>query len=192
MTNVNKNSTSIKVTPHQSWRDTIKVHPAAALFPRMSDTELAELADDIKRYGLREKVKVLEHWPCGDNGVSRFEQTVIDGQNRLDAMELAGLPVLHTGRAGTKLDPDLIDVMRDGLETKDDIVAYVISINVRRRHLTGEQKRSLVAELLKTNPDRSNLQTAKIVGVDDKTVASVRRDMEGRSEIPNVTKVTDT
>jgi hypothetical protein len=36
------------------WRDSIKVHPAAALFPRMSDVELRELADDIKQHGLGE------------------------------------------------------------------------------------------------------------------------------------------
>ena len=49
-----------------SWRDTIKVHPAAEIFPRMSDTELRELGDDIARHGLREKVKVVER--CTNDG----------------------------------------------------------------------------------------------------------------------------
>jgi hypothetical protein len=44
----------------------------------------------------------------------------------------------------------------------------------------------------KTNPERSNRQTAKIVGVDDKTVGSVRTDMERRAEIPHVAKRVDT
>ena len=33
----------------QSWRDVLKVHPAAELFPLMSDAELKELGEDIKR-----------------------------------------------------------------------------------------------------------------------------------------------
>jgi hypothetical protein len=73
-----------------------------------------------------------------------------------------------------------------------DPVTYVISANIRRRHLTCEQKRTLIAELLRADPNRSNLWTAKLVGVDDKTVGSVRRDLEARSEIPNVAKTTDT
>ena len=38
-----------------SWRDHLKVHPAAALFPRMTEAELRELGEDIKRNGLRQK-----------------------------------------------------------------------------------------------------------------------------------------
>jgi hypothetical protein len=60
-----------------------------------------------------------------------------------------------------------------------DPVAYVTSANIRRRHLTCEQKRTLIAELLRADPNRSNLWTARLVGVDDKTVGSVRRDLEG-------------
>jgi hypothetical protein len=177
------------------WRDSITVHPAADIFPLLGAAELQELADDIARHGLRERIKIIERPLRGDDGifrVSQVEQVVIDGRNRLDALELAGVPIFHTGRAGTKLDADLVDVIRDGVDTDGDIAAYVISVNVRRRHLTGEEKRILVAQLLKTNPERSNLQTAKIVGVDDKTVAAVRREMQARSEIPNVTKVIDT
>ena len=34
------------------WRDKYKVHPAADVFPMMSDEELAELGEDIKKNGL--------------------------------------------------------------------------------------------------------------------------------------------
>jgi len=34
-----------------SWRDHLKVHPAAELFPRMTEAELRELGEDIKRNG---------------------------------------------------------------------------------------------------------------------------------------------
>src|SRR5215471_17671304 len=66
------------------------------------------------------------------------------------------------------------------------------SANIHRRHLTAEQKREIIAELLKANPQRSNNATAKIAKVDDKTVGAVRADLERRSEIPNVSTRTDT
>jgi hypothetical protein len=33
------------------WRDTYKVHPAADVFPMMSDEKLAQLGEDIKAMG---------------------------------------------------------------------------------------------------------------------------------------------
>ena len=35
--------------PPKGWRDVIPIHPAATLFPRMSEAELVELAEDIKK-----------------------------------------------------------------------------------------------------------------------------------------------
>ena len=35
-----------------SWRQTLRVHPAADFFPPLSEPELKELADDIKSRGL--------------------------------------------------------------------------------------------------------------------------------------------
>jgi hypothetical protein len=58
--------------------------------------------------------------------------------------------------------------------------------------LTAEQKREVIAALLREDPTRSNRATASLAKVDDKTVGSVRRDLEGRAEIPHVDKVVDT
>src|SRR5215472_11769023 len=76
--------------------------------------------------------------------------------------------------------------------TGDDPAAYVISASIHRRHLTTEQKRDLIAKLIKTEPEKSNNAIAKQAKVDDKTVAKVRHGMEARSEIPNVSTRTDT
>jgi len=68
---------------------------------------------------------------------------------------------------------------------------FVISANIHRRHLAAEQKREVIGSLLKANPARSDNATAKLAKVSDKTVTAVRREMEGRSEIPNVATRTD-
>ena len=70
-----------------SWRDHIKVHPAADLFPMMSESELRELGEDIKENGQRVQVVLWKDPSPGG------EYWLIDGRNRLDAMALAGLCV---------------------------------------------------------------------------------------------------
>jgi len=67
---------------------------------------------------------------------------------------------------------------------------HVVTLNVRRRHLNGEQKRRWVAWFLERHPERSNRQIASDVGVDDKTVGSVRREMEAGAEIPHLSQRT--
>jgi hypothetical protein len=76
--------------------------------------------------------------------------------------------------------------------TGDGPAAYVISANIHRRHLTPEQKRDLIAKLIKAQPGKSDRQIAKTATADHKTVASVRVGMEGRGEIPHVETRTDT
>jgi hypothetical protein len=158
------------------WRSHLKVHPAAELFPLMTKDELAELADDIKNNGLKEPV-ILGHGREGDAMVGTY---VLDGRNRLDALELNGVELLRDGRIIDRLFRDLGPV--------DDPVAYVISKNIHRRHLTAEQKRGLVAALLKTDPEKSNREIANTAGVDHKTVAPVRTKLEATGEITPVEK----
>src|SRR5262249_49809216 len=54
--------------------------------------------------------------------------------------------------------------------------------------LTAEQKRELIAKLLKAKPEASNATVAKQTKADDKTVAKVRRKLESTSEIPKLEK----
>jgi ParB-like chromosome segregation protein Spo0J len=58
--------------------------------------------------------------------------------------------------------------------------------NLARRHLTREQKDRIVREFLRITPELSNNTLSKKVGVDDKTVGKIRREMESTSEIPKL------
>src|SRR5260221_471244 len=48
----------------KSWRDVLKVHPAADLFPLMSADELKVLGEDIQKNGLQHPVVL---WSPGDD-----------------------------------------------------------------------------------------------------------------------------
>jgi hypothetical protein len=59
-----------------------------------------------------------------------------------------------------------------------DPVTYVISANILRRHLTAEDKRKIIADLLKAQPEKSDRQIAETVRASPTTVGTVRREME--------------
>ncbi len=182
------------MTDHpKSWRDVIKVHPAADLFPMMSPDELKALGEDIRKNGLTTPIVLWgvlkESWP---------HYSLLDGRNRLDAMEAAGLSLVD--------DKGELNLDKGVLANKHDIVAsyryeglatvpsgidpydYVLSANLHRRHLTAEQKREIVAKMLKARPAKSNRTIAKQAKVDHKTVASVRAEKQATGEIPQLNK----
>lgn len=88
----------------------MKIHPAANVFPLGSDAELDELAADIRAHGL--------HHP-----IVLYDGDVLDGRRRLRACKLAGV------------EPRFEEW--DGRGSPTD---FVVSENVRRRHLTTEQR----------------------------------------------------
>ena len=92
-------------------------HPASMIFPLMDEDELRLLADDIKANGLREDI-VLDS-----------DGKIVDGRNRQSACLLAGVKPRYK-------------TLPDGVSP----VAYVISENLRRRHLTKSQAAMSAAE----------------------------------------------
>jgi hypothetical protein len=166
----------------KSWRDVIKVHPAADLFPTMTTDELRALGEDIKKNGVR--VPVTLWLPDPNNNGERF---LLDGRNRLDAMEMVGIRTVEkdgwtlTGPHGC-YEP-LIGPL--------DPFALIISANIHRRHLTADQKREVIAKVLKAQPAKSNRTIAKQTSADHKTVGAVRDKLEARGEIPHVSTVED-
>ncbi len=71
----------------KSWRDVYPIHPAAEMFPLMAHDELLELGEDIKKNGLRVPIVIFREGPAGDDETLY----VLDGRNRLDAMEAVGI-----------------------------------------------------------------------------------------------------
>ena len=74
-----------------------------------------------------------------------------------------------------------------------DPYEYVLSANIHRRHLTAEQKREIIAKVLKAQPEKSNRTIAKQMKVDHKTVGSgARASWRDVRKFPTSTTVTDT
>jgi hypothetical protein len=197
------------------WRAHLPVHPAADLFPLMSETDpqaLKELAEDIRKNGLQ--CPVLIHHQEAEDGTRK--SYLIDGRNRLDAFALLGWlgpkrERRHRERENDygRIDPltityptgndafglisptfrhnacfdDRLDLHDDG-----DVYRAVLALNIHRRHLTAEQKRDLIAQVLKLQPETSDRKIGEAVKADHKTVASVRAELESTGEISPVEK----
>jgi ParB-like chromosome segregation protein Spo0J len=93
------------------------IHPAAGLMPEMTETEFKELVEDIRAKGLLQAIELLN-------------DMIIDGRNRLRACREAGVEPRFTVINLPKLSA----------------VEYVISKNLRRRHLTEGQRQAIAAE----------------------------------------------
>ena len=104
------------------WRERYRVHPAADVFPMMSDEELAVLGGDIKKNGLRNPI-------CLWTDPEDCEDWLIDGRNRLEAMERAGI---RHKRHSCHIDDS------------KSAEAAVIGLNILRRHLTQEERADLI------------------------------------------------
>jgi hypothetical protein len=132
--------------------DQLKFHPLADLFPLMEGAEFDALVADIDANGLQ-------------NPIVLYDGMILDGRNRY--------------RACLKTSWEIADGLnaRDGTGWIDDPVAYVISANIHRRHLTAEQRRELVERLLKATPEKSDRQIAKIAKVSPTTVGTRRAEL---------------
>jgi ParB-like chromosome segregation protein Spo0J len=86
-------------------------HPLADIFPLMEGKEFDELVADIRTNGLNEPIAL-------------FQGMVLDGRNRSRACTVAGVKPRYHQFSGNEADAR----------------AYVISLNIRRRHLDAKQQ----------------------------------------------------
>ncbi len=93
-------------------------HPVCSIFPMMEGEEIKALVADIREHGLIEPILT-------------YQGKIIDGRNRYQACELAGVfPRFEEWRG----DGSLVDL--------------VVSLNLKRRHLTQSQKATIAVDLL--------------------------------------------
>lgn len=95
----------------------LKIHPAAELFPPMTEAEFLGLKEDIRQHGQREAIVVWK----GD---------LIDGRHRLRACRELGI------------QPEIAELMDE-----TDPWQYVVSHNLHRRHLTTAQRAMVADKL---------------------------------------------
>jgi DNA-binding Lrp family transcriptional regulator len=190
----------------KSWRDAIAIHPAADLFPMMSAAELRALGEDIKAHGLQHPITIVEKDGRVHKEMKAEDYALLDGRNRLDAMELVGIAFelaykkIRRGIWGWCLfqPEDASDfVIGDCAVVEspfflEDPYDYVLSLNVHRRHLTNEQKRNLIAKVIKAKPALSDRQIAEKTGTSHPTVAKVRDRLEESGDVEKFTTSTDT
>lgn len=145
----------------------LEIHPAAELFPMMSEDEYEGLRDDIAANGCEERLVVWRGY-------------LIDGRNRLRACNEVGI------------EPDIL-VLPDNADPWD----YVISHNLHRRHLTTSQRAVVAAKIAelqigenqhsnegvgKTTPSAKN--AAESLNVDRSTVFKAKTVLkEGSPEL---------
>jgi hypothetical protein len=140
----------------------LKFHPAADLFPLMEGAEFDALVEDIK-----------QHRGLRER-IKLFGDEILDGRNRYRACLTAGIRPTF-----------------EHLPTVDP-VDYVVGANLHRRHLTAEQKREIIAKLLKAQPEKSDRQIAETAKVSHHTVGAVRAKMEASGDVGKLPTRKDT
>ena len=134
-TNGSNGSARTKRTKRASQE--LEFHPLANVFPMLDDTELGDLANDIKANGLLMPVIL-------------YEGKILDGRNRYRACKLADV------------QPRFEEWEGDG-----DPLEYVLSLNLQRRHLTTGQRAMVatkVVPMLRRNGIRNKTQAAVAAG----------------------------
>ena len=150
----------------------MEAHPAAALFPMLSGDELTALVNDVKLNGLMHPIVT-------------WRGLILDGRNRALACDVGGVRPKYK---------DMSEL------SEADAVRFVISCNLRRRHLEPRELAFIADELARLrlgdnqhskepvsadagSPVLSQAEAAESVGVGR---ASVQRAREIREKAPDL------
>lgn len=139
----------------------MKFHPYSEIFPLIEGVELDSLIEDIKAYGLREKIWL-------------FEGKILDGRNRFLACKKADVKPLYRKFTGK------------------DALAFVVSANIQRRHLTIEQRAFAAARIanmrqgertdLASGEARSQTDAAEDLGVSRSSLQRAKKVLDQGSK----------
>jgi hypothetical protein len=177
-------------------------HPLANIFPLIEGQEFDDLVADVGQNGLRDKITVVVTRTKDGAGQETRELSIVDGRNRYRACVQAGLfkakstygahfeakakSTYGAHEANRLKEPysKYFAVLPDNVE----IVAYVVSKNLLRRHL-DESQRSVVAAKLANmrqgeRTDRepsanlrkvSQVDAARMLSVSERTVTDAAK-----------------
>ena len=148
----------------------LEPHPLAALFPELLPEELAQLARDIKERGQLEPIVL-------------YKGLILDGRNRYKACQLVGV------------NPRIEEFNAQISERSPE--EFVLSRNLRRRHLSVGQKAAVALEWseqieLSADPEKNRgrgrpkgtlAEGAKKIGIDERRVFEVRRIRDTRPSL---------
>ncbi len=134
------------------------------IMPDLTLDEYEDLKMDIKVRGVMVPIEFDE-----------FGE-ILDGHHRLRACDELGIS-------------DYPKVIRAGM-TEPEKRFHARKLNVARRQLTQETRRELICAQLKETPEISDRQIAAGLGVSDKTVGTVRKELESIAEIPQCSRQT--
>jgi hypothetical protein len=130
------------------------------VFPDLPPEEFETLKRDIAERGVQVAVEITE------------KGEILDGHQRIRACHELGIRN-YPRRIITGLD-------------EEGKRHHAIKANCLRRQLTRQQKKELIEAELRRNVRQSNSMLAEVFGVDDKTIAAYRRELEFTSEIPTL------
>jgi hypothetical protein len=138
-------STTVVTRSNKINMDTdLKSHRLADCFPMLPESEIQDLAEDIEVFGLREKIVL-------------FEGRILDGRNRYAACQ----------KVGTSIENSI--TYYDG----SDPIGYVISANLKRRHLNAGQRAAIASELANAKVGGRHSPNS----VNEKTVGQIANEM---------------
>lgn len=123
---------------------TIEFHPLANLFPLIEGDDFNALVEDVRENGVRERIVLMDG-------------AILDGRNRYRALAwlVSTGEVLGEGwghRAGLhltaeELEPDNVWFTTFNPGIDGDALKFVVSLNLKRRHLNDDQRRMVAARL---------------------------------------------
>jgi hypothetical protein len=167
----------------QDWRDRYNVHPFADQFPMITGAERDQLRDDIRKHGILEEIVLWR-----DNSEAAANSTLenaldavgkgplwlVDGRNRLDVAQELGMRLDAIPRryvSAYRLTSSLSNGKSRWEDEIPDAEAFILSLNVHRRHLTVAQRKKFIARY---EPHVSDRKIARDLKLSPHTVAKER------------------
>ncbi len=139
-------------------------YKSVVTLPALPPEQFEALRDNIAANGVLVPILVDTDGPC---------RRIIDGNYRKQIADDLGYEC-----------PEIVHAGLDDEEKR----TLARALNLARRQFSTEEKREIIADQLRETPDWSLRRTAKMLGVDHKTVASVREDLCATGEIPQFGK----